>query len=93
MAINIFESGSYVENATAVPVPFLAAQTGMVASGGPSSEFHKQTKFVIIQSDVACTIDIAESPDAGSTDFLIGAGETHYFQITKPGLSVDWAAA
>lgn len=93
MAINIFEAGKNVENATAIPVPFLAKQTDTVAGGGTSEVFQSQTGFVIIQSDEACRIDIAETPSPGATDLSIAAGETFYFKVSKAGLRVGWVAA
>ena len=93
MAINIFECGSHVENATAIPVPYLAQQTGTVAGGGTSNVLKGQTGFIVIQSEEACRVDIAETPNPVATSYLIAAGERADFKITKTGLSVGWIAA
>lgn len=95
MAIRILEFGALGQPAHAPVrrVPFLAKQSGAVGgTSTQSSAFSAGTSLVTVQADEDCHVAFGSNPTATTSDFKIGAGETHDFGVNS-GDKAAWIAA
>jgi len=62
--------------------PAVAEQTVAIAgASAQSSAFNKNTTFLRVHNDIACSIEIGANPTASLTTARMAAGQTEYFSV------------